>query len=303
VSDTTQAEGDRFAAAPTTDRRLAARVVQDWVPGATLTPLNAMNSSTWEVGGGGERYVLKIADPGNEPGLHVASCLEERGIRTGAPVRMAQVEGRLVALLRHVDGRPLVASDAEVIGQALGRIHRALSDCEPPAVIDRWPWPWLDPTAITDAELRRASIAAIERADTLAAVLTHGLLHGDPAPEAFLATSAGVALIDWGSCCHGPLLFDVASAVMYAGHRVIDGYAGAGPLASGELARLDVLLGFRWALQAWYFSMRLAKGDLTGIDDEADNRKGLDDARAGLGLSRVESARSHSDRLRTTIDG
>lgn len=288
VNDTTRDEGDRFAAAPTTDRRLATRVVQDWVPGATLTPLNAMNSSTWAVGGGTESYVLKIADPGNEPGLLVASCLEERGIQTGAPVRIAQVDGRLVALLRHVDGRPLIASDAEVIGRTLGRIHRALSDCEPPAVIDRWPWPWLDPTAITDAELRRASIAVIERADSVAAALTHGLLHGDPAPEAFLATRTGVALIDWGSSCHGPLLFDVASAVMYAGHRVLNGYAGAGPLASDELAQLEVMLRFRWALQAWYFSVRLASGDLTGIDDEADNRKGLDDARAGLGLSRVE---------------
>ncbi|HSL33671.1 MAG TPA: phosphotransferase [Candidatus Limnocylindrales bacterium] len=288
MSDATQAEGDHSAASGTTDRRLAARVVQDWVPDATLTPLDAMNSSTWEVGGGPERYVLKIADPGNQPGLHVASCLEGRGIQTGAPVRMAHVEGRLVALLRYVDGRPLVASDAEAIGQTLGRIHRALSRCEPPAVIDRWPWPWLDPTAITDAELRWASVAAIERADSLAPSLTHGLLHGDPAPEAFLATRTGVALIDWGSCCHGPLLFDVASAVMYAGHRVIDGYADAGPLASDELAQLEVLIRFRWALQAWYFSVRLASDDLTGIDDEAGNRKGLADARAGLGLSRVE---------------
>jgi hypothetical protein len=32
-----------------------------------------------------------------------------------------------------------------------------------------------------------------------------------------------------------------------------------------------------------YFSKRLESGDLTGIDDESDNQKGLDDAKAGLG--------------------
>lgn len=231
---------------------------------------------------GDERLVLKIADPSDEPGLRVASCLGQQGIETGAPVRMAELEGRLVALLRHVEGRPLAAADAKTIGRVLGRVHRALAACEPPAGVDRWPWPWLDASIIADAKLRGRAIAAIERANRIAPGLTHGLLHGDPAPEAFLATDSGVALIDWGSCAHGPLLFDVASAVMYAGPTVIAQYASAGPLDAAELGHLDALLRFRWSLQAWYFSKRLASGDLTGIESTADNRKGLEDARAGL---------------------
>ena len=46
--------------------------------------------------------------------------------------------------------------------------------------------------------------------------LTWGWLHGDPAPEAFMRLQDGAtALIDWGAAMHGPVLYDVASAVMY----------------------------------------------------------------------------------------
>ena len=43
-----------------------------------------------------------------------------------------------------------------------------------------------------------------------------------------------------------------------------------------------VFLAFRWAVQAWYFSERIRRGDLTGLEGEADNAKGLADARRGL---------------------
>jgi homoserine kinase type II len=44
-------------------------------------------------------------------------------------------------------------------------------------------------------------------------------LHTDPAPEAFLfhAESASCGLIDWDTGLVGPLMYDVASAVMYLG--------------------------------------------------------------------------------------
>ena len=264
------------------DHVLAADFVAEWLPNARLTPLDAMNSSTWLVEAGDERYVLKIADPDNEPGLRAASCLDERGMPTGAPVRMAHRDGRLLALLQFVDGTPLDAADAETVGTALGRAHRLLQECEPPAAMDRWPWAWLDTGLIADRELREASSSAVERAVAIGPTVTHGILHADPAPEAFLATETGVALIDWGASCHGPLLYDVASAVMYAGDRVLAGYRDAGPLSPGELRHVDAFLAFRWALQAWYFSKRTLSGDLTGIDDPKGNQDGLDDARAGL---------------------
>jgi homoserine kinase type II len=268
-----------------TDAELATEFADAWLSGATLTPLAAMNSTTWAVDAGGERFVLKIAAASDKPGLLAASCLESHGIPTGAPLRMGQRDGRLVALLRYVDGTPLVADDAAIVGATLGRVHVALCDCPVPPGMDVWPWGWLVTDIIADRDLREKAAAAIRIALELAPDLTHGILHGDPAPEAFLAGNGGsgdVALIDWGAACHGPLLYDLASAVMYAGPDVVPAYREAGPLGDEELSHVDVFRAFRWAVQAIYFSGRVAANDLTGIDDPSENEKGLEDARVGL---------------------
>lgn len=267
------------------DDQLALALAHEWVgDAAVLTPVEAMNSSTWIVEATSERYALKIASPTDAPGLQVAGWLEERGLRTGAPLRTDIRDGRLVALLRFVDGRPLSHEDAEAVGETLGRAHRLLVDAPVPAGMDRWPWPWLDPAVIEDPALRSAAGAAIERAERLAPDLTHGSLHGDPAPEAFLDAGGDIGLIDWGAACHGPLLFDVASAWMYVrrDERLVEAYSRTGPLSRDELAHTPDFHAFRQAVQAWYFSMRLAANDLTGLESQADNEVGLGHARVGL---------------------
>jgi Ser/Thr protein kinase RdoA (MazF antagonist) len=267
------------------DDQLAQESATEWLGvDAVLTPLEAMNSSTWLVEDGGERYALKVSDPSNEPGLQAAAWLEQRGVRTGAPLRMAVRGGRLVALLRFVDGQPLTFNDEEAVGTTLGRVHRLLRDAPMPEHMDRWPWAWLDPTVIEEPALRSAAVAAIDRAEWLAPSLTHGILHSDPAPEAFLDADGDIGLIDWGASYHGPLLFDVASAWMYTRNydRLIDAYARTGPLTRDELAYTPDFLAFRLALQAWYFSIRVATNDLTGIEGPGGNEEGLAHARGGL---------------------
>lgn len=267
------------------DDRLAATITTEWLgERAVRTPVNAMNSSAWIVAAGSDRYVLKVSSPTDEPGLHIAGWLEERGLRTGAPLRIVVRDGRLVALLRYVDGRPLTSEDADAIGETLARAHRLLGGAPVPEGTRRWPWRWLDAGAISDAALRSAAAAAIQRASEIAPGLTHGILHGDPAPGAFLKAEGNVGLIDWGAACHGPLLYDVASAWMYTDRSsgLIEAYANHGPLGRDELAHTSDFLAFRLAVQAWYFSHRLARNDWTGIDGQAGNEKGLADARAGL---------------------
>lgn len=267
------------------DEQLANTLTRDWLgDDAILTPVEAMNSTTWIVEADGDRYALKIAGPTNEPGLQVAAWLHDRGVRSGAPIRTAVRDGRLVALLRFVDGQPLTHNDEEGVGTTLGRIHRLLRDAPVPEGMDRWPWPWLDPAVIQEPALRSAATAAIDRAERLAPSLTHGILHGDPAPEAFLVADGDIGLIDWGAACHGPLLYDVASARMYTRSydELIDAYARTGPLDGEELAHTPDFLRFRLALQAWYFSTRLASNDLTGLESQADNEEGLAHARVGL---------------------
>jgi homoserine kinase type II len=269
----------------TTDDRLADEAIQEWLgQGTTRSRIITMNSSAWTVFAGAERYVLKIADGSEEAGLRVAGWLDERGFRTGPPAHMAVRGDRVVALLRFVDGRPLAGSaeDVQILGETLGRFHSALVEAPVPHGLQRWPWPWLDPGVIGEPALRAAAVAAIDSAERLAPTVIHGILHGDPAPEAFIAGDDDVALIDWGAACHGPLLYDIASAWMYAGERVLDAYAGTAPVGADELAAARVFRAFRMAVQAWYFSDRIRRRDLTGLAGDADNETGLAHARVGL---------------------
>ena len=71
----------------------------------------------------------------------------------------------------------------------------------------------MDPAAVGAAV---DALAALQRQ---APGWQEGLLHADPAPGAFRYDSAtgGCGIIDWSSALHGPLLYDLASAVMYLG--------------------------------------------------------------------------------------
>ena len=120
--------------------------------------------------------------------------------------------------------------------------------------------------------------------------MTWGLLHADPAPEAFrLDPATGrCGVIDWSYALYGPLLYDLASAVMYVGGpgqrgTLIRAYLGAGTLRPAEVERgLAPMLRFRWAVQANYFAWRIAENNLTGISGPEENEKGLEDARRFL---------------------
>lgn len=265
--------------------------------GAVVRPHHGgMNSATWFVGHGGSRYVAKAAGGWFPGGIAVADALARRGFASGAPVRT--VDGRLtvrvdtdgrptdtvdkderLALLRFVDGAP--ADDQAVIGATLAEVHRLLRDV---TVDGEVRMDWVDPDA-PHLGLRpwlRDAVAGAVRDLATAGPLTEGLLHADPAPEAFI----GGGLIDWGVAMRGPLLYDVASALMYLGEdgdAFLAAYRAAGLVPDAELrAALPVLQRFRYAVQADYFAKRLAAGDLTGIAGPEENEQGLEDARRAL---------------------
>jgi homoserine kinase type II len=123
--------------------------------------------------------------------------------------------------------------------------------------------------------------------------MTWGLLHADPAPEAFrLDPSTGrCGVIDWSYALYGPLLYDLASAVMYVGgadhaDTLVSAYLDEGILRADEAGRgLAPMLKFRWAVQANYFAWRIAENNLTGISGPQGNEEGLEDARLALSAS------------------
>lgn len=116
-----------------------------------------------------------------------------------------------------------------------------------------------------------------------------GTLHTDPSPEAFRfdSTTGTVGLIDWTGSETGPLLYDIASTVMYLGgpersQTFLTAYLDTGAVRPAELDHLGAFRRFRWVVQAVYFAHRLAIDDRTGIADAAENRKGLGDSRRAL---------------------
>lgn len=145
--------------------------------------------------------------------------------------------------------------------------------------------PWLAP-----------AVEAV-RAETDPLTVTWAMLHTDPAPEAFIhdASNGVTGLIDWAGAKRGPVLYDVASASMYLGGpdsaaAFLTTYRAHGPLGNDELHLLDAFRRFRWAVQAAYFAWRLALCDLTGVEDQANNVKGLDNARRGLAALGLHTA-------------
>jgi aminoglycoside phosphotransferase (APT) family kinase protein len=261
------------------------RIVEKWVGPVALGRLEGgMNSAVWVVETcDGGRFVVKTTAASDEAGLAVAAALEERQFRAGGPVRIRVTdEGELVALLRFVPGLPLTAADAAVVGETLGRAHSLLAEVTAPDGLEHWPWRWLDSSLIEAADLRRQADVVIAEAEALTADASHGILHGDPAPDAFLADGNEVGLIDWGAAIHGPLLYDLASAYMYSGPGVVSGYRQTEPLPTIELEQLDLFRRFRWVVQAWYFSWRIATDNMTGISTAGENDEGLNDARRAL---------------------
>ncbi|GAA4457964.1 phosphotransferase enzyme family protein [Phytohabitans houttuyneae] len=207
-----------------------------------------------------------------------------------------------MALLDWVPGEELSGADLgdhRLIGATLARVHAALCEVSV-AVADRFHW--VDPDGehlgirpwVRDAVA--AGVAAYDELDPPS--LSRGLLHTDPAPQAFrLDRARGVCgLIDWSTAMTGPLLYDLASAVMYVGGpgragSLVEAYLDDGIVPRVEVERgLLAMLRFRWAVQADYFARRIAAEDLTGIASAAENEVGLEDARGWLSrLSRTGS--------------
>jgi homoserine kinase type II len=265
-----------------------------------------MNSRTWFVAAEKTRFIAKLVPADQHDrfvsGLAVSQLVEASGLPAGAPIETSdgslwtRIGDNTLALLTFVDGRPLVGDDPgeqKLIGETLARAHRILAGR---VVAGALRFHWIDPAAEhldVEAWVRPAILSALEKWERLPPPsLTWGLLHTDPAPEAFLvsAESASCGLIDWDTGVVGPLMYDVASAVMYLGGpgwstAFLAAYVAEGNLPEEEVGRaLEPMLHMRWAVQADYFARRVAIDDLTGIAGPHENIAGLADARHGLGL-------------------
>ena len=240
-------------------------------------------SRAWDVDAGPARYLCRQADLGDRAALEAALAAAEQlsdqrddRIEVGGPVRTlaggltAVTPAGVLAVSSRVPGRPLAAGDPvdqQFWGDRLGVLHRALHTVRHPGlrpctVLDPYAphltaEPWLRP-AVTGAISATTRLTVTDR-------LTYGVLHGDPAAADFVVDPASgrAGVLDCGISGTGPLAYDVAAAVAYAGGpehaaELLDGYRAAGPVPADELhAALPVLLRFRWAVQADRAARRL----------------------------------------------
>ncbi|HEU5104048.1 MAG TPA: phosphotransferase [Roseiflexaceae bacterium] len=273
-----------------------------------IDPLGGgINSHTWRVQSAGELFVAKLAadNPTFEAGLLVAEYLDQAGFQAGGPIRTragalsVPVGDQRLALLRFVHGQEIDSTQLEDLrtwGATMGRFHRLLRHMpELPAGMPRWPWDWFDPTAEhlgVESWIRPAveqSLAALHQLERTQP-LTLGIVHGDGAYPLVDRGTGGVAVIDWGAAMWGPLLYDLGSAYWYfqfgqaepakAFAPFLEAYRRHCYLPAEELAAIDVFARMRCAVQAFYFSWRIANDIRTGLADAAaENQEGLDDAR------------------------
>jgi len=264
-------------------------------------PAAGAEPTAWQVDVGAERFVAKLVPAPRrtafEAGLAAAEWLDRAGVAAGSPVRAADgaltvaLNGGRLALLRWVPGRPLDRAapiDQQFWGDGLAAAHRGLARFAHPGLAKfqrvRPDAPHLD----VEPWVRPAIASAIAAVTRLCVTdqLTYGVLHGDPAPREFRfdLETGRLGLLGWGSAAAtGPLTYDVASAVMYAGGlaaagELLDGYLSTGIIGDDECdAALPTMLRFRLAVEADRYAERSFAGDRT---DEV--RAGLAETRDGL---------------------
>ncbi|WP_248583062.1 phosphotransferase [Nocardioides sp. InS609-2] len=290
---------------PLTDMSLAAALppllADGWgIRGASVEPLGGgMNSATATVATPGGVYVAKWV-PAREVdrlarGCAVAATLAAAGMSTGAPLPALEgaltwpLAGGTVALGVWAPGDPLTGDDeAEqtLMGHTLARAHLITRTGRAAGRFASWLDVERDSLGV-ESWLRPAYTMVMEEYAALPP-LTWATLHTDPSPEAFRfdAANGTTSLIDWTGAEPGPVLYDVASAVMYLGGpehagAFVDAFRCEDVMPADEWVHLDTLRRGRWLVQAAYFAERLAADDLTGTD-AAGYREGFDRARRGL---------------------
>lgn len=236
------------------------------------------------------KWAPAAARRGFEAGLCAAEHVDTAGICAGRPVRAAdgalttRAGDGVLALLRLVPGRPLRADDPidqQWWGGALGAAHRslrrfvhpALAKFQAAAVPAAAPHlamePWLAPAL--------AETAAVVRRVMITDQLTYGVRHGSPTAGRFRLDSATgrVGLVRWTDAGTGPLLYDLAHAVLCAGgigtDTLVEAYVRAGPVPADECeAVLPSMLALRAAAHAAAVAGRIHAGGGTPPRDHAE---------------------------------
>ncbi|GAB7190018.1 aminoglycoside phosphotransferase [Kineococcus sp. NUM-3379] len=189
--------------------------------------------------------------------LEVARRLAERGSPVARPEpRVAPVahehDGLVVTLWTAYDPAPNHAIDPAGYAAALRRLHAGMRGLDVPApdvaertgqaarlLADRERTP-----ALGDADREVLSSTVRNLGRVVAGSGGRQFLHGEPHPGNLLATGEELLFVDFETCCHGPVEFDLA----HAPDDVAAHYPGADPvlLRRCRMLVLAMICTWRW---------------------------------------------------------
>jgi Ser/Thr protein kinase RdoA (MazF antagonist) len=248
------------------------------------------------------RYLLRVLCTSNLEGVQgemtwLAALSREAGLPVPAPVptldgklvtRIATPgvpQGRLVSLMRWIDGRRLTTGfrpgHFRAWGQMMARLHAFTAGWQPPDGFERPHWDWAgqlggrefrrpveELVASMPDHLREPFQTVSAKAREVMATLgkgpdAYGLIHADMYPENVLFKAGRVFPIDFEDCGFGYWMWDIAIALClwpwtkdwyWKRDAFLDGYAQVRTLPESQLEQLDLFMAAQYATMVLWAS-------------------------------------------------
>jgi homoserine kinase type II len=237
------------------------------------------NSRVWRVTDGSAVLAAKLVRSGDsdmdhfDAGLRLAARLDSPDMPVGAPLPAncggytVSVSGGRLGLMWWVHGAPLGTGQEDLwrIGATLARLHERATRMPAPGV-PRWPWEWLTLRGRPVRDPGDSQLVAEVAARVRQCEYAHGIVHGDPTPETFIAVEGGsTGILDWASVLYGPVLYDVATLTLVIRRRggtraqteILEAaYARYSRIDPEEMTRLDTLRALRLGIEILYHTSR-----------------------------------------------
>ncbi len=209
-------------------------------------------------------------------------------------------EGRIVSLMRWIDGRRLTdgfrPSHFRAWGRMIARLHEFSASWQPPEGFERPVWDWegqlggryfrfpveelvasmpehlQEPFQIVSQEAR----AVMEHLGT--GPDAYGLVHADTYPENVLFKAGEAYLIDFEDCGFGYWLWDMAIALSlwpwteewrWRRDALLDGYVQVRTLPESQLRHLDLFMAAQYATMVLWASVFIRNDPARQAEHEA----------------------------------
>jgi Ser/Thr protein kinase RdoA (MazF antagonist) len=263
------------------------------------------------------RYLLRVLYTSHWEGIKgemtwLAALSREAGLPVPQPVPTlegelltkittpAVPEGRIVSLMRWIDGRRLTngfrPGHFRAWGRMIARLHEFSAGWQPPAGFERPVWDWegqlggryfrcpveelvasmpehlQEPFQIVSSEAR----AVMESLGT--GPDAYGLVHADTYPENVLFKAGEAYLIDFEDCGFGYWLWDMAIALSlwpwteewhWRRDALLDGYAQVRTLPGSQLQHLDLFMAAQYATMVLWASLFIKNDPARQAEHEA----------------------------------